>query len=176
MSVNPFESGVAAAVEVPPLWQRVLDALGPAFVEASGPLLVPFVQALVEPLVDVDELVTDPRGYARLFNLDDSPTPGWLGQWVGVPYDPALTRQQQIAAVRARGQTRGTPAALIGGVQGTLIGERTVHLHERDTSAYHLTIRLVTYETPDVAASRAAAVAAKPAGLVLAFGWVYRPV
>jgi hypothetical protein len=171
VSVNPFESGVAVAVPVPPLWQRVLEALGPAFVEASGPLLAPMLQALLAPLDDVDDLVTDPRGYASLFNLDDSPVPGWLGQWVGVAYDPALTRAQQIAAVRSRGQTRGTPAALLAAARATLTSsdgmDPVIDLIERDGSAYRVRVRTYAAETPDPAATLRALRAAKPAGLVL---------
>lgn len=169
MSVDP-----ADAVEVAPVWQRVLDALGPGIASRAGPLLEPLVQALTSQLVEVSELVAEGRGVEALYHLEDSPRPGWLGQWVGVAHDPTRTREQQIAAVRSRGQTRGTPAALTGAVQALLTGDRVVQLDERDTSAYHLTLRVATVETPDVAAVRAAALAVKPAGLVLAFGWVLR--
>jgi hypothetical protein len=173
VSVNPFESGVAATPEVvvPAVGDRILAALGAGLASQAGPLLGPLVRALAAELVEVSELVAEGRGVESLFNLDESPRPGWLGQFVGVDYDPDTTREQQIAAVRSRGVTRGTPAAVVAAARATLHSSTdraaVVELIERDGSAYRFTVRTYAVETPDAAATLAAIRAVKPLGLVV---------
>lgn len=165
-------SAAAAAVQVPPTHERVLAALGPGIADRAGPLLPALVRVLTSELDDVAAVtVDDPRGPAVLYDLDASPRPGFLGQYVGVPFDTTLSRAQQIARVRSRGQTRGTPRALDAAARGTLtpVGAlpAVVELVERDGSAYRVRVRTYAAETPDPAATKAALLAAKPVGLVL---------
>jgi len=193
VSVNPFESGVAAQVVVPPVGDRILAALGSGLASQAGPLLGPLVRALAAELAEVSQLVAEGRGVEALFNLDESPVPGWLGQWVGLDYDPRLPLEQQRAQVRSRGVTRGTPAAMLSAVLaliGTADGaggvtDRNVQLIERTAedgspAAYRFVVQVYAAQAGDAAnldAIRAAVAAVKPVGLVWALrvlpGWTY---
>jgi hypothetical protein len=75
---------------------------------------------------------------------------------------------------RAWWTSRGAgPTGCRGWRSSSASPSRTVYLTERYTAnAYILAVRTVTAQTPDVAATRAALIAAKPAGLVLDYATV----
>jgi hypothetical protein len=98
----------------------------------------------------------------------------WLAQFVGVTLPSGATEAQARTLIgQLSGFKRGTRASIIAAATATLTGAKTVYLTERYTAnAYILAVRTVTAQTPDVAATRAALIAAKPAGLVLDYATV----
>lgn len=93
----------------------------------------------------------------------------WLAMLVGAQLPEGMPEEPARALIRdVPGWRRGSAAALIAAVQQTLTGDRAVWLRERqDGDPWALGIATLTAETPDPAATLAAAIAAKPAGLVL---------
>jgi hypothetical protein len=151
--------------------ERVLDGLGPAFVERAGPLLAPLVEGLTAELDATDTLLapTD-RGWPLLWDLNLTPYPAWLGQVVGTHVPDGLTPQAQRDYVRdRRAWKRGTPGAIRAAVTAALRGSRRADLLERDTSPWHLTVQVYASEVPsgDTAPLLAAAVSQKPVGIVV---------
>lgn len=144
--------------------------------EALGWPLLTFVQALAEMLRQVEELVrpADPSRQAWDPLLDVDLAPDWhlpyIGQFVGVRVTPGGTPAQWRAQIKGvTGFKRGTPAAMIAAVQATLTGTKYVALIERDGDQDHITVTTRAAETPNSAASLAAAVSQKAAGLILTF-------
>jgi hypothetical protein len=147
---------------------RVMAALGPGVADRGGPLLRALVEGLTEPLDDVDELVSGEDGWSQAFDLDATDSPGWLGQLAGVT-PTAGTPEQQRLAVQARGYSRGTVAAIKAAAKATLTGQQRITVTERADGAYRLEVTTYLPETPDKAATLAAILAVKPAGLVLSY-------
>ena len=160
---------------------RVLDALGPAFRDQAGPLLVPLVEALTSQLQVTDDMLaaaqSDPDTgaagtWSRVFDLDLTPFPRWLGIATGSPVPAGYTPVQAREFVRDRGPwRRGTPGAIRGAARAHLVGTRRVELVERDGSPWRLRVRVYASELayPGAAAAVAGEVAAhKPVGIVLA--------
>lgn len=105
--------------------------------------------------------------------LDPYETPtealGWLAQFDGTVIEPSWTEQEiRDAIARPDGFARGTPAAMMDAARRTLTGNKYVLLVERfGGNAYHIFMRTLDAETPDEAATRAAILSKKPAGLIL---------
>lgn len=109
-------------------------------------------------------------GWAGLVDVETSPANAlaWLAQIVGIHVTKGATEAVQRAEVRRHaGAARGRPASMIAEVQATLTGTKTVRLLERTSSAWTFTVITRTSETPDPAATLAAAMRQKPGGDVL---------
>ena len=144
--------------------------------EALGYPLAIYVQALGHLFQEVVALARDTTalpGWAGLMDPATAPDDalGWLGQLVGVTIplgtDPADAR----AAILARtGFERGTPEAIVVAAQRTLVGSRHVLISERyGGNAWALGVFTITSETPSPAATLAAILEQKPAGITLTF-------
>jgi len=155
--------------------KRALAAMGPALLELGGDLLPGFVDALAAELESTDYLLTPtilarvPQPGTPLSDAARTPYPAWLAQVAGqtIPAStPTEVARQQLLARRV--DRRGTTTAMIEAVKATLTGERRVALTER-YGGDPWVVRVVTYtaETPDPAATQAAALSEKPVGLVL---------
>jgi hypothetical protein len=125
----------------------------------------------------------DGPGWSLLLDVNRCPTEalGWLAQLVGVRLLPGASdsdSRHRIANVS--GWWRGTPANIQQAAWRTLTGQQRVYLYERDPDAYALTVVTYSSETPDPAATEAAILAQKPAGIVLTYicqtGQVYSQV
>jgi hypothetical protein len=126
---------------------------------------------------EIDDLVADSDagpGWSPIMDVDRAPVKAlpWLGQWVGVTVDTSRSEDAQRAQIRDEaGFRRGTPAAIVAATRSTLVpvvsDPPTVLMTERDTGAYRLKIRTYDVETPDPAATLAAILTQKPAGIVL---------
>jgi hypothetical protein len=157
--------------------EEVYGSLGPLSEqdEANDWALLNFVAALTQALEEIDDLVRDSDvgpGWSAVLDIDQVPAEalGWLGQFVGVSPDASLTEEAQRERIRdVSGFRRGSRVALEGAAKRYLTGSRTVHIAERDTSPYHLTVTTYTGETPDEDKTEAALRAQKPAGLVLEY-------
>ena len=128
----------------------------------------------------IEDIVRDTPegpGWSALLDLDRCPDQAlpWLGQFIGVRIPAGYTPDQARARIASTdGFRRGTRDALIGALQPTLTGARTVLFYERSGDpavkpdyAYYLTVRTYTTQTPDEAASLRALLAQKPGGIVL---------
>lgn len=95
----------------------------------------------------------------------------WVGQLVGVYVPPSATPEQARQLITSvAGWKRGTPAALRAAAQMFLSGNQTVIFRERDSGdPYRLEVVTLTGETPSPAATQAALLAQKPAGIVLSY-------
>jgi hypothetical protein len=128
---------------------------------------------------EVDDLVRDAPGvpgWAAVLDVNlcrDDWLP-WLGQFVGVVTVAGSTPDEMRAALMALvGFRRGSVGAIRAAAQTTLTGSQTVIVAERYTGdAYKLAVRTVTAQTPDAAATLAAILTQKPAGLVLDYATV----
>lgn len=149
--------------------ERVLAGLGPALRDQAGPVLEDLVDALTSELNTIDQLLQPTEdGWAGAFDLDTTPAPAWLGNTTGTRVPGGLTVDQQRAYVLARPSwRRGTPAAMVAAVRATLTGLQRVTVDERDGSPWRLTVTVYAAETPDEAATLAAALSQKPVGIVL---------
>lgn len=154
--------------------ERAFDALVPwnAADERTDWTLLRWMSAMTSKRAEIDDLVRDREypGWSSLLDVDRVPAKGlpYLAQFLGVDVTPALSESDQRQQLRdVPGFKRGTPAAMTGAARPFLTGTKTVTLVERDTSAYHLTVRTFTAETPDPDLVEAALLSQKPAGLVL---------
>ncbi|WP_221585547.1 hypothetical protein [Microbacterium sp. G2-8] len=152
---------------------RVLAGLGASFRRHAGEHLTPLVESLTAPVAGTDELVAlTPDGWAAAFDVD-GPQPGWLAQLVGINPDPTLTPEEQRTIIRTRpGWSRGTYKALLASIRSALVDTRRVFVDERDTGAWHATIRV--YESDFApgttqATIRALAERHRPAGVTFDF-------
>lgn len=100
----------------------------------------------------------------------------FLAQFAGVALRPVSVGESldtwavyaRDAILRRAGRNRGRPDAIVSAIQQTLTGTKTVRFVERvGGDAYALTIITRPSETPDSAATLAAALTQKPAGIVL---------
>ena len=142
--------------------------------EANGYALAHYLSAIGVMYEEVESIIRDRAGrpgWAVLFDpaaCPDFALP-WLAQFAGVPAGPGTPPAALRAAIIARaGYDRGTPAAIKAAVAAVLTGERAVRLLERESGdAYALGVVVRPAETPDEPAALEAAMAAKPAGLIL---------
>ena len=155
------------------LGEAVYARLGPVAAqdESLGWPLLTFVQALCEMGRQVEELV---RGGEQAYDplLDVDLSPDWnlpyIGQFVGVRVTPGATPTQARAQIKGVGGfKRGTPAAMAEAVRATLTGSQYVFVRERDGDQDHITVVTRTADTPNPAATLAAARSQKAAGLIL---------
>lgn len=151
--------------------------------EERGWPLLHLVEGSTRSLDEVEQLSRDngeTPGWAQIMDVDQAPLAylPWLGLFVGVWLDRALPEDEQRSRIRvAEGLERGTVAAFKDAVARTLTGNKTIYLIERDGSAYRFTLNTLVSETPDPAATEAAARRQKPAGLVMTYAVVTsRPI
>lgn len=165
--------------------EELYSSLVPAMTyddEAQDWALLWFCGAMGVTMQSVWELVQADDtydGWLRMLDPDSSPVfaLGYLGQFAGVELQPSWTEAEQREAIRhPAGFQRGTPAAMILAIQRTLTGSKDVLLTERySSSAYKINFETLADQTPDTAATIAAAVAAKPGGLLLYYNGVLIP-
>ncbi|MDI6911490.1 hypothetical protein [Nocardioides sp.] len=134
------------------LVDRVLEALGRAFVTRAGDALPNLLDGLADPLRDADDrLAATDRGWAAAFDLDATPEPRWIGSATGTSVPGGLTLAEQRDYVRDRATwRRGTPEAIKGAVRAILLAtnSRRVDLLEREGSPWRLGVRVWAAEVP----------------------------
>lgn len=98
----------------------------------------------------------------------------WLGQFVGIRFDPNLNEQQQRDAIRNKESfSRGSPEAMKSAIATWLTGSKTVTLRERNPTPYSMTIVLRSDEVlpEDLPSGQLhiwpAILSQKPAGLIV---------
>lgn len=126
--------------------------------------------APMDAVASVDTL--DRPGWWSLLDVDEAPADAllWLAQLVGAVCPDGLSEADERMCIRdANGRKRGTPGAMRTAVQATLTGSRQVLITERFGGAYRLKVQTYASETPDQAATLAAIISQKPAGLVLTY-------
>ena len=132
--------------------------------------------------IDLAARTTDTApGWASVLDADAAPAKwlGWLGQLGGVRRIAGLTDDEFRDRIKgADGWRRGTPASMRTAAAKHLTGSRRVTFRERNGGdPYAVTVITYTAETPDPAATAAAILEQKPAGLVLTCtvldGWDY---
>ena len=128
---------------------------------------------------EVDDLARDTPeapGWSSVLDLARCRTDWlpWLAQFVGVTIRTGATDAQARALIaELSGFKRGTRASIIAAAQTTLTGAQTVYVQERySADPYILAVRTVAGETTDLNITRAALLAAKPAGLILDYATV----
>ena len=137
------------------------------------------------PLLKFCGAITSGLEQAHTYIADNADGPGWrsvldpwtapeaalpyLAQFTGVTLEPALTVEQQRSKIALpENLARGTVAAMVAAAQRTLTGAKSVSIGERyGGNAYQLFVRTNADETPDEAATRAALLTQKPAGIVM---------
>lgn len=131
------------------------------------------IGASMEKVWDLVQADEEYDGWVRMLDPDTSPsyTLGYLAQFAGVALEPLWTDQERRDAIKTpNGFRRGTIAAMRAAIQRTLTGAKDVFFLERSGgSAYELTVNTIENQTPDEAASYAAALSQKPAGIILLF-------
>lgn len=164
-----------AAPEITPTAQFLLDEVGVAQPgdETRGYPARLLVGAVGKALGEFFDLVRDTDagpGWSAFYDPDRTPVWAlpWLAQHVGVTLTPGLSEQQQRDRITSPPAfERGTLTGMQKAAQQTLSGNQYVFLKEREGSPYRVTIVTRTSETPDAAATIAAARSQKPAGLIL---------
>ncbi len=137
--------------------------MGYATTSAMGPAL---------RLADEADPDTSVSGTAEIANPAVAPRPWllWLAWMLGLDIS-AIPADEQRAAVpqAALLRQRGTKAAIRRAVQRTLTGSKScrVYWNLSTSDPYLITVVTLTAQTPDSAASLAAALTEKPAGLDL---------
>jgi hypothetical protein len=139
----------------------------------NGWALVILLNAIGAEYQLVEDYVRDTPagpGWSLLLDLNRCPSEalGWLAQFVGVRLLPGASdadSRHRIANVS--GWWRGTPATIQQAAWRTLTGQARVYLTERDGDPYTLTVLTYSHETPNPAATEAAILAEKPAGIIL---------
>jgi len=145
--------------------------------EALGWPLLNYIGAFCDTyLQDIDDLVSDHPtygGWGSIMHPDLAPAYAlpWLAQIVGVRYNTAISQAANVAIIKEpTGWKRGSPESIITAVKAYLIGTKTVVLTERWLGdPYKVLVTTQTGECPDVAAMQAAAIAQKPAGILMSF-------
>lgn len=152
------------------LGDRVLDALGETFRKRAGALLAPVVESFVGPAVAMDQMLEPTeRGWARIFDAAETPSPATVGAATGTPIPSGLTLDQQRAYLLEQpGRRRGSAGAIIAAARAAAPG-RQVDLFERLGSPWNLQVRLTggANDAPTIAAVRAAVDRQKPVGITL---------
>lgn len=162
--------------------ERLYGALEPINVEdeASGYGTARLVQAIATMFQEPDTLGGDAEagpGWTSILDaarIDAKGLP-WLGQLVGVTSDelrPLAVAAQRAMLLDRPKFRRGTPLAIVQALQETLTGEKTVFMRERYPSEWKLSVRTITGQTPDSAASLSAILSQKPAGITLDYSVV----
>ena len=155
--------------------QKAYQALGPWARADTNQQLLAYLRVLLDPLLDVDDIVRDTDthvGWGVLMDVDAAPewVLPWLAQFVGVTTLPGLSApSQRLRIKKAAGFSRGTPAAIKAAAQQFLTGTKTVELYERDGGIWRFRLRTYLSETPDSQKVYDAVLALKPAGVVLAY-------
>lgn len=130
---------------------------------------------------EVEDLSRDGEGgdpgWSIIMDVKSSPDKAltWLAQFNGVQLIPKRLEQPDAEygllmrdrIVDAPGFRRGSLLALIATVRETLLGNRTIYVRERDTSAYHATVVTYQDQTPDPARTAAAIRGQKVGGLII---------
>ena len=143
--------------------------------DQNGWSLLILINAIGQMFQELDVYMRDGPdgpGWSALMDVNRCPPEalGWLGQFVGVRLLPDTTTDEQRERIKSTdGFRRGTPEAIRAAAQATLTGTQTVVITERDGDPYVLTVTTLATETPNVAATRTAALSQKPAGLVMNF-------
>jgi hypothetical protein len=162
----------------------MLEPLAQLDADAGWSLLI-LINAIGGMFQEVETWVRDTPdgpGWSPLLDLTRCPSEAlpWLAQFAGVRIPGGLTDAEQRAWIASTsGFWRGTTSALIGAAKATLTGTQTVLFRERyggpvtsPEYAYYLTVNTYTSETPDAAATKAALLSQKPAGIVLVYATV----
>lgn len=155
------------------LVERLTEALGDGFRNRAGDGLASLLTGLTAGLKESDDrLDATARGWAKAFDLDESPEPKWIGTATGTRVPGGLTLAEQRDYVRDRPRRRrGTPGAIREAVRAVLepAASRRVELLEREGSPWRLTVRTWAAETPTGGAPAiiAAARAQTPVGIVV---------
>jgi hypothetical protein len=168
---------MSAQPEVCETARELYDSLGcfTAEDEANDWHLLLFCDALTSVITErIHEIAADRNGrpgWQTVFDPDTCPPYAlpYLGQFVGVALEPALTEAEQRAKITVpEGWQRGTTAAMISAVRRTLTDTQTVIFQERyPDNAYNLSVRTLAEETPDEAATLRAILTQKPIGIKL---------
>lgn len=136
--------------------------------DANQWALLQYCETLGRQYDTLHEVLGADPAWSTLFDPDTCPEDflPYLGQYVGVriPVGTSEATARELVANPA-GFQRGTPASLIAAVQRTLTGSKIVGLTERSGGAYSFIIHTLPAETPDTAATNAAILSQKPAGL-----------
>jgi hypothetical protein len=172
-----------ARPDTTPFAEAVYARLAPiaADDEALDWPLLRFIVALSEMFAKVEAVARSGDGrvpYSRMVDVTVCPAFAlpFLAQFVGVRLRPLRTGETasdwaiyaRDAITRRGGRNRGRPDAMLSAVEETLAGLRSARLLERaGGDAYALTLVTRPGETPDAAATVAAALTQKPAGIVL---------
>lgn len=139
--------------------------------EITGYPLARFVNAIAAPFDLIWDLTMEVDvPWETIVDIDSAPASflQWLGRFKGVNINRALSADEQRTQIHgAAGFARGTPSAIIAAARQTLTGNKYVFLNERDGGAYRLGVDTLVSETPDPAATLAAVLKQKPAGIVL---------
>jgi hypothetical protein len=166
-------------VTLGPFGQALYDQVIPMHGPDPDGLVEDYIGAITLANEAIDALVRDTPdgpGWSVILDVDAAPAEGlpWLAQLVGV----ALRQQRngetaETYAVYARdairrqgGRQRGTVDAQMSAIQDTLTGAKSVRFIERaGGDPYAITSITRTAETPSTAATTAAWLRQKPAGL-----------
>lgn len=159
----------------------LISQFEPYLVDDDGSL-VTYLTACAAGREDVDSLVRDTDagpGWSAILDPDQCPSWAlrWLAQLVGIALAPGTPDATARAAIRTpSGWRRGTVQAMKDTVAQTLTSKdpASVFVLERQSGAwastdnpYHFTVATYADDTPDTAATTAAAKTQKPAGLVM---------
>lgn len=151
---------------------RFLARVAP--IDVGDVTLSAMVQAITGPGELLDTVAREQTGYAaygQVMDPDVAPAGvlGWLGQFAGVAFLPSDTEAQQRARIKAAaGFYRGTPQAMINEVKPTLTGTQYAGIVQQAGGArWAMTLITRPAETPSAAATYAAALRQKPAGINL---------
>lgn len=142
--------------------------------EEAGTPLAFVCEALALPLDALEDLVRgDAAGihppWALAVHAEHAPlwVLPWLAQLAGVSWGGSATEELRAKILDRPAFRRGTTDAIVQAAKTTLTGTKDVHVIERDTSAWRLTVITRTSETPDAAATLRAMLEQKPFGIVL---------
>lgn len=143
--------------------------------EQNGWALAYYFGAFGAMVQDIEDIARDSElgpGWSAIMDLSRAPDYGlpWLGQFVGVRFDAAVTpAEQRLRISDTPGWRRGSVPSLVGAMQQYLTGPKRVLLHERAGSAYHFNVVTYTAETPDAAMVELGLLSQKPAGLTYTY-------
>jgi len=137
--------------------QRIYDSLEPLAKpdESLGWPLLAFINTMGEMFQPAADLIEDgpngEPGWSVILDINRAYDEGldYLAQFLGLHFYVGidnLTKRQQIRDHVT--WQRGTANSIIAAVRLFLTGTKTVVLTERDTSAYHLTVRIWQAEAP----------------------------